>query len=195
MLKVGVTGGIGSGKSLVCKLFEQLGVPVYYADQAATEIFYQTEIQQQLVKTFGKEIQDTTGRVDRKMLADLVFADTNLLDKLNAIIHPAVALDVEKWNKHHAATPYVLKEAAILFESGTNKGLHKVVTVVAPVELRIARIEKSRGLLREEIESRMNTQLSDEEKMKRSDFVIYNDEQQLLIPQVLAIHQQLLAIK
>ncbi len=195
MLKVGVTGGIGSGKSLVCKLFEQFGVPVYYADQAATEIFYQAEVQQQLIKTFGKEILDNTGVVDRKKLADLVFTDTNLLDKLNAIIHPAVALDVEKWNIQHAAVPYVLKEAAILFESGTNIGLHKIITVIAPVELRIARIEKSRGLVREEIERRMNTQLNDEEKMKRSDFVIYNDEQQLLIPQVLAIHQQLLEIK
>lgn len=193
-LKIGITGGIGSGKTIVCKIFEQLGVPVYYADAAATEIFYGKDIQQQIIKTFGENLIDDKGLVDRKKLSELVFSYKALLEKLNAIIHPAVALDVEDWSKKNSTAKYVLKEAAILFESGTNKGLDKVIVVTAPVELRIARVMKRDGLNKEEIQKRIQNQMSDEEKIKRSDFVIHNDEQQLIIPQVLAIHEKILAI-
>jgi len=194
MLKIGITGGIGSGKSLVCSIFEQLGVPVYSADKAATEIYYRKDIQEKLVSTFGAKLLNVDHIVDRKKLAELVFTNKDLLEKLNAIIHPAVAADVEEWNRQNASAKYVLKEAAILFESGTNKGLDKVIAVVAPVEIRIERIEKREGWNREEIEKRIMNQWSDEEKIKRSDFVIYNDEQKMLIPQVLELHKQLLSL-
>ncbi|MBI2271016.1 MAG: dephospho-CoA kinase [Bacteroidetes bacterium] len=194
MLRIGVTGGIGSGKTLVCKIFEKLGVPVYYADVAATEVFYRKDIQQRIIQVFGEELIDDKGFVDRKKLSDLVFNDKPLLEKLNAIIHPAVALDVENWSRRNAQAKYALKEAAILFESGTNKQLDKVITVTAPVDLKIVRVMKREGWSREEVEKRMLNQWSDEEKIKRSDFVIYNDEQQLVIPQVLAIHEQLLKL-
>lgn len=195
MLKIGITGGIGSGKTLVCKVFEQLGVPVYYADLAATEIFYRSNIQQQIIGTFGEKLVDDKGLVDRKQLSSLVFNNKVLLEKLNAIIHPAVELDVAKWNKQNVSAKYVLKEAAILFESGTNKGLDKVITVTSPVDLRIMRVMKREGWSKEEVHKRIQNQMSDEEKVKRSDFVICNDEQQLIIPQVLDIHKKLLAIK
>lgn len=194
MLRIGVTGGIGSGKTLVCKIFEQLGVPVYYADVAAAEVFYRKDIQQRIIQVFGEKLIDDKGFVDRKKLSDLVFNDKLLLEKLNAIIHPAVALDVENWSRRNAQAKYALKEAAILFESGTNKQLDKVITVTAPVDLKIVRVMKREGWSREEVEKRMLNQWSDEEKIKRSDFVIYNDEQQLVIPQVLAIHEQLLKL-
>ncbi|MBL7892680.1 MAG: dephospho-CoA kinase [Bacteroidia bacterium] len=195
MLRIGITGGIGSGKTLVCRIFEQLGVPVYYADTAATEIFYRKDIQQQIIKVFGGKLIDDKGFIDRKQLSALVFNDKSLLEKLNAIIHPAVALDVEDWSRKNAHAKYVLKEAAILFESGTNKGLDKVITVTAPVDLKIARVIKREVWSREEVEKRMQNQWSDEEKIKRSDFVIYNDEQHLVIPQVLAIHEKIHALK
>jgi dephospho-CoA kinase len=195
MLKIGITGGIGSGKTLVCKIFEQLGVPVYYADLAATKIFYRKDIQQQIIETFGENLIDDTGFVNRKQLSTLVFSDKTLLDKLNAIIHPAVALDLGQWDKQHAQAKYVLKEAAILFESGTSKGMDKVITVTSPVELRISRAMKREGGSREEVEKRMQNQWSDEKKIKLSDFVICNDEQQMVVPQVLDIHKKILALK
>ena len=195
MLNIGITGGIGSGKTLVSKIFMQLGVPVYYADEAATEIFHRSAIQQQLITIFGKELVDESGLINRKQLSGIVFGDKGKLELLNSIIHPVVALDLTEWNKKHSTAKYTLKEAAILFESGTNKGLDKVITVVAPAELRVARVMAREGWSREEVERRIQNQWSDEEKIKRSDYIIYNDEQQLVIPQVLAIHETILTLK
>lgn len=194
MLKIGITGGIGSGKSLVCKVFEQLGAPVYYADQSATEIFYRKDIQQQIKKIVTNNLVDKTGNINRKQLADLVFSDKLLLDKLNTIIHPAVAAHFAEWIKQHAQSKYILKEAAILFESGTDKGLDKIITVVSPVEMRIARVMKREGWSREEVERRINNQWSDDEKIKRSDFVLYNDGNRMLTPQILELHNKLISL-
>ncbi len=191
MLKVGITGGIGSGKSLVCKVFEQLGVPVYYADLAATGIFYRNDIQERLREVFGDYLIDDSGRISRKKLADVVFRNKPMLEKLNAIIHPAVAEDVDNWSKRNEYSDYILKEAAILFESGTQKGLDKVITVTSPTEVRIARVMKRENWSREEVELRMKNQWTDEEKIKHSDFVIYNDERQLLLAQIMEIHKKL----
>lgn len=192
MLKIGITGGIGSGKSTVCSMFELLGIPVYYADEEAKKIIdNDPSVKERLLLLFGTNVLNENQSIDRKKLAALVFNDKKKLEQLNNIVHPAVALHTDRWTKAHAQFPYVLKEAAILFESGAYKAVDKVITVTAPIELKITRVMQRDKATREQVQERMNNQLSDEEKIKRSDFVIYNDEQQLVIPQVLKIDLEL----
>ncbi len=191
MLKIGITGGIGSGKTTVCKLFELLGIPVYYADAASKKILNEDKIaKEKIVNIFGTSILDQEGLIDRKKLGTIVFNKKVELDKLNGILHPAVGLHFEKWLKQQNAA-YILKEAAILFESGAFKQVDKVITVVAPLELKISRIIQRDGISREEVLSRMKNQMTDEERVKRSDFVIHNNGLELLIPKVLALNKQL----
>lgn len=192
MLKVGITGGIGSGKSSACKVFELLGIPVYNADIEAKKLLdFNAEVKQRVINEFGKEVINKDGFVDRQKLATLVFNDKDKLKKLNNIIHPAVAKHFEGWSNAHQTFPYILKEAAILFESAADKGTDKIISVVAPIELKIKRTMNRDNISEDLVKQRMNNQISDEEKIKRSDFVIYNDEQQLLIPQIIRIHEQL----
>ena len=191
MIKIGITGGIGSGKSTVCKAFELLGVPVYYSDEEAKKILEtDTIIIKSVLKLFGNEVLNDQQVLDRKKIAAIVFKDKQKLDQLNAIIHPAVALHFENWLKQYSSCNYILKETAILFESGAYKQVDKVIAIVAPIELRISRAIQRDKISREQVEQRMKAQISDEEKIKRSQFVIHNDEQQLVIPQVIAIHEQ-----
>jgi len=192
MLKLGITGGIGSGKTTVCRLFELLGIPVYYADDESKKLLEEDQlVKEQVIKTFSDSILNDLGTIDRKKLAAIVFNNKEQLEKLNAILHPAVGQHFENWLKKHNAV-YILKEAAILFESGAYKQVDKVLTVVAPLELKIQRTMKRDGVSREVVEKRIELQMSDEEKIKRSDFVIINNEQELLIPQVLSLHKQLI---
>jgi len=192
MIQVGITGGIGSGKTTVCKVFELLGVPVYYADDEAKHLLdFNHEVKTSIVSYFGKEVLNEDGAINRKKLASFVFNDKGKLEKLNSIVHPAVAAHFEGWITRHSHYPYILKEAAILFESNINTAIDKVITVTAPVELKINRAMQRDKITREQVEQRMQNQMSDEEKIKRSQFVIYNDEQQLLIPQILTIHSLL----
>lgn len=192
MIKVGVTGGIGSGKSTVCKVFELLGVPVYYAD-AESQILLQTnqEIQLAIIKLFGNDILSLEGVIDRKKIADVVFNDSQKLKNLNAIMHPAVFNHFENWVKKQVS-PYVIKEAAILFESGADKQLNKIITVTCPMNIRIDRVVKRDRITYQSVEQRILNQWSDEEKVKHSQFVINNDEHNLIIPQILSINHQLL---
>lgn len=194
MITVGITGGIGSGKSTVCAVFELLGIPVYYADAEARKILDDPEIRNVISESFGNEVLNNN-RVDRKKLAAIVFNDPQKLDKLNSIVHPAVKQHFADWCEAHKKYAYVLKEAAILFESETYKNVQKIITVTAPPEIKISRVMKRDGVSKEEVEKRMASQLSDEEKIKRSDFVLMNNEEQLLIPAILEIHGQLLAHK
>jgi len=192
MLKVGITGGIGSGKTTVCKVFETLGVPVYYADMEAKKIQEEdAEVKSAILKEFGKDILNTSGAIDRPKLAAIVFNDKDKLQKLNNIVHPAVANHFNKWLIANKESKYTLQEAAILFESGVYKRVDKIISVIAPLDIRISRTTKRDNISEELVRQRMNNQISDEEKIKRSDFIIYNDEQQLLIPQVIRIHEQL----
>lgn len=191
MIKVGITGGIGSGKSVVCKIFQQLGILVYSADIEAKKLYDDDEVRQKVKTIFGDSVIDKHGKLNKKALSEIIFKDNDLREKLNAIIHPAVKEHFSKWLSLHEHEKYILKEAAILFESGTNKGLDYVITVSAPSELRIKRTMQRDGIGEEEVKRRIKTQMSEEEKIKRSDFVIVNDETQLLIPQVLKIHQLL----
>ncbi|MBL7884254.1 MAG: dephospho-CoA kinase [Bacteroidia bacterium] len=192
MKKVGITGGIGSGKSTVCKVFELLGAPVYYADDEAKKMLdFDTSIKSNLIYLFGNSVLNDEGTIDRKKLASIVFNDKAKLEKLNSIIHPAVASHFEEWCQLNKSALFIIKEAAILFESNAYKQVDKIITVVAPVELKIERVLKRDATTKEDVLNRMANQMSDEEKIKKSDFVINNDEQQLIIPQVLVIAKQL----
>lgn len=192
MLKIGITGGIGSGKTTVCKLFELLGVPVYNSDLEAKKLLdSDTEVKKSILNKFGAEVIDDNGSIDKKKLGVLVFNNKKMLEQLNAIVHPAVAKHFDNWCLQHGSENYILHEAAILFESGANKKVEKVITVVAPPELKIKRAVQRDKVSREQVEQRIKNQMSDDEKVKLSQFVIHNDEQQLLIPQIIAIHEQL----
>ena len=191
MLKVGITGGIGSGKTLLCKVFIQLGVPVYNADDEAKKLLdTDAGVKQALKKHFGKIIYSSKGTINRKRLAGIVFKDKKKLELLNSIVHPAVKKDFEKWLKGYKDFPYVIKEAAILFESGAWKGLDYIVTVSSPEKLRVRRVMKRDGVSGKEVLARMSNQANEEERMKRSDAVIYNDGKQMVLPQVLKLHMR-----
>ncbi len=193
MLKVGITGGIGSGKSTVCKVFETLGIPVFYADEVARNIMNTDEalklaIQQQ----FGTDTY-TNGQVNRKRLSELVFNNPGKLALLNSLVHPATIKAGNDWAAAQTS-PYTLKEAAILFESGSWKALDKIIGVSAPEEIRLKRTMQRDNITAEEVKSRMQRQMDETEKMNRCDFVIINDDTTAVIQQVLELHQQLLQL-
>jgi dephospho-CoA kinase len=191
MLKVGITGGIGSGKSTVSRIFELLGVPVYYADTAAKEIMQtDAELKSKVQEHFGPDIYKN-GVLDRAALGKIVFNDKEQLELLNSLVHPATMRHSDEWaNKQNA--PYVLKEAALLFESGSSQSLDKIIGVFAPQPLRLLRVMKRDNVTREEVLARMNKQIDENIKMRLCDYVIHNDEQQQVIPQVLSLHESLL---
>lgn len=193
MLKIGLTGGIGAGKSTVASIFKVLGVPVFDADATAKNIL-NTDLflREQVISAFGSETYKN-GLLDRKYLATLVFNNSEQLAKLNALVHPATIAAMEKWAFGFTDRPYIIKEAALLFEAGTHQGLDYIIGVTAPVELRIARVMQRDHVLREEVLGRMQHQLDDTEKMKRCNFVIDNNETSLVIPQVLALHEQFIS--
>ena len=191
MLKIGLTGGIGSGKSTVAKIFETVGIPVYYADAEAKRLMNSSEILKKSIKEHFGETAYKEGQLDRKYLAGIVFNDKEKLDLLNALIHPVTIADAEEWMKKQKA-PYCIKEAALLFESGAAENLDHIIGVYAPQALRIKRVMNRDGLSREEILQRINRQINEEMKMKLCDSVIKNDEQHLLIPQVLELHKAFL---
>jgi len=191
MLRIGLTGGIGSGKSTVAKIFETLGIPVYYADDASKRLLNENDVlKKEIEKHFGKETYQN-GELNRKHLSSLVFNNAEKLALLNSIVHPATIKDAEDWMQKQAA-PYAIKEAALIFESGSQEHLDKVIGVYAPVTIRINRVMQRDKVSREEVVSRMNKQINEEIKMRLCDYVITNDEQQLVIPQVLDIHEKLL---
>ena len=193
MLKIGITGGIGSGKTTVCRVFEILGVPVYYADDESKKILDNNkEVKEKILKKFGNELLTEKGVIDKQKLAALVFQDKQKLQELNAIVHPAVGIHFENWVEQNQSHTYILKEAAILFEIGAYKQVDKVLTVVAPTELKIKRAMQRQNITREQVIERINNQMSDEEKINRSQFVIHNDDEHMLIPQIIAVHQQLI---
>jgi dephospho-CoA kinase len=185
--RVGITGGMGSGKSTVAAIFETMGVPVYRADDAAKRLMDEDPVlKAQLIKNFG-DLTYQDGRLNRKHLAAAVFKDTGKLTLLNSFVHPATINDGEKWMQQQTA-PYAIKEAAIIFESGSQRYLDYIIGVYAPVTLRIYRSMKRSNITRGEVTARIDQQMDDAIKMKLCDTVIVNDEQQALIPQVMNIH-------
>lgn len=195
MIQLGITGGIGSGKTTLCKVLEHFGVPVYYADEEAKIIIDSPKVQNKIVKAFGKDLIDSKGKLDRKKLAAMVFAQKSQLEKLNLVVHPEVAKHYLNWIKSNKKQRLVAKEAAILFESGSYKLMDKTLTVYAPKELRIKRCITRSKISREEIIQRMNQQISEKEKIKCSDFVVYNDNKRMLIPQIIKLLKKLNYLK
>lgn len=193
MLRVGLTGGIGSGKSVVAGIFDVLGVPVYNADREAKRLMNSDpEIRQKIIAAFGIESYKGT-EINRSFLISHVFYIKDRLNQLNAIVHPATISDAQRWMAKQSA-PYAIKEAAIIFETGTEKFLDFVIGVAAPEKIRIMRVMKRDDRTEQEVRKWMATQMDEEEKISRCDFVISNDGKKMLIPQVLAIHRKLLEI-
>lgn len=191
MLKIGLTGGIGSGKTTVSKIFASLGVPVFYADDVAKNIMNEDEVlKQKIINLFGK--QSYINELNRKYIADIVFNDAYKLEQLNALIHPATIAAANEWMGQQTK-PYVIKEAALMFEAGAAANLDYVIGIYAPQSLRITRAMQRNNLSKESILSRINKQINETIKMKLCDFIIVNDEQQAVLPQVLALHNKFLS--
>src|SRR6056297_591747 len=192
MIKVGVTGGIGSGKTLICEIFERLGIPVFNADVEAKEI-YNTDkkVIEQVQQLFGHDIYHQ-GKLKRDILAKIIFNDSKALDKVNAIVHPKVREYFIDWTEKQTSE-YVIEEAAILFESNAYLDLDYIINVHARQENRIERVMNRDNISKEQVISRMKNQLCDEKRMKLADFTIHNDDDRMLLPQVVDIHQKILS--
>jgi dephospho-CoA kinase len=191
MLKIGLTGGIGSGKTTVAKIFEVLGIPVYYADDAAKRLMNEDEnLKQQIIQHFGEESYEA-GKLNRSYLAQKVFSDAEKTKIMNSIVHPITIADAEHWMQLQTS-PYAIKEAALIFEAKAEKHLDLVIGVQTPLPLRIQRVMQRDNISEEAVNARMQKQMNEEEKLSRCDFIIVNDEQELLIPKVIAIHEKLL---
>lgn len=193
MLTVGLTGGIGCGKSTVAQIFEVLGIPVYDADKEAKRLMQEDpELKKKIIEEFGSEAY-LNNQLNRSYISSVVFNDAAKLKMLNSLVHPVTKIDGERWMQKQTA-PFAIHEAALIFEAGVNERLDYVIGVFAPEELRIQRTMQRDNVSREEVLKRMRKQLDEDEKMKRCDFVVINDEQQLLIPQVLELHKKLTAL-
>jgi len=194
MLRIGITGGIGSGKTTVARVFQTLGIPVFDADTVAKNIMQNDEnVRQQLIQHFGEKVFES-GQLNRQYLSSVVFTDEHQLKLLNGIVHPATIRAAEEWVKKQNA-PYVIEEAALLFESGANKQLDVVIGVQAPLEIRIRRVMQRNRFSREQIMERVEKQMNETEKMQLCNYVIVNDEKQFIIPQVLALHQRFISLQ
>jgi dephospho-CoA kinase len=191
MMKIGLTGGIGSGKSLVASVFEKLGVPVYQADIEAKKFLFRKEVIAQLTNRFSETILLTDGGINRKALAEVVFHDTSALNVLNGIIHPLVKIDFDEWCKLKSDSNYIIQEAAILFESGFDKMMDRTIVVHAPREVCIKRVMQRDKVEAGQVIQRMNHQWEPELLIKKADYIIQNDDYQPLLPQILSLKKNL----
>jgi dephospho-CoA kinase len=190
---IGLTGGIGAGKTTVAKVFKALGIPVFNADEVAKELMHTNPvIKNQLLTTFGERVYLSSGALDKDYLAGIVFKDAYQLELLNAIVHPVTIQAAKDWAATQSA-PYVIKEAALLFEAGATDVLTAIIGVAAPLNLRIQRVMQRDACSKIEVEQRMRHQISDTIKLKLCDWVIDNNDQDLIIPQVLKIQEAILA--
>lgn len=193
MIIVGLTGGMGSGKSTVAKVFETLGVKVYYSDERAKEMYFNKEVKEKIEKLLGKEAYLNEITLDRKYVAQKIFSDNELLKQVNAIIHAAVKNDFNLFAQKHKNEKYIVKESALLIEANLLSSVNKLLVVTSAVNLRKQRIVLRDKLSEAEINQRISKQLSDDEKIKQADWVIENNDEKLVIPQILKIHQSILA--
>jgi dephospho-CoA kinase len=195
MLKIGLTGNMGSGKTTVSKIFEILGIPVFYADDEAKKVMVtDTRLVNEIRSAFGELAYFGDGALNRKHISAIVFNNKTELAKLNSLVHPAVFRAFDIWVKRHTRTPYVVKEAALLFESDSYKLCDYTIMVQAPNEQRVKRVMERDGLSREEVKSRNSNQFSEEKKSQLADYAIKNDEKELVIPQVLELHKLFLSL-
>lgn len=187
-LKIGITGGIGSGKTTVCKVFELLGIPVFYADEEAKSLMVKDELLVSKIKSaLGEEAYSDKNTLNRKHIASLVFNNPEKLAQLNSLVHPAVFKAFDVWVLQQSS-PYVLKEAALLFESDSYKLNDKNILVSCPLDLRINRVKKRDQITKEKVLERIANQFPEEQKLALADFQIQNNEQEFIIPQVLQLH-------
>ena len=193
MLKVGLTGGIGAGKSTVAHIFEVLGIPVYHADQEAKRLMQTNPLLMEKIRTAFSENAYMEGILDRKYLSSLVFNDKQKLELLNSIVHPFTIQDGKEWMKKQSSS-YAIKEAALIFESGSQGEFDCIIGVFAPTTLRLHRTIQRDQVEREKVIHRMEKQLDENIKMKLCDHVLINNEQTLLIPQVIALHEKLISL-
>ncbi len=190
MLKIGLTGGIGSGKTTIAKIFETLNIPIYYSDYWAKYLTNNDEqIKQSLINKYGKHLYKNN-KLNKNVLADIIFNNKSELEYVNSLIHPVVAEHFKNWAENQKSD-YIIKEAAILFESGAYKQVDKIITVVSNIKTRIKRIKERDNIDEELILKKIKSQMPDNEKIDKSDFIIYNNENDFLIPQVLNIHNKL----
>lgn len=195
MYRVGVTGGIGSGKTLVCSVLQKLGAAVYHADDKARSLMNSDAgLKSGITALFGKEAYRDEC-LDRAYLADLVFRNSELLGQLNKLVHPVVRQDFDRWVQKQSGSHYVVEEAAILFESGASREMDLSVLVSAPEEVRIKRVMERDGVSREKVIMRMKNQMEESEKMKLAGHLIYNDGEKMLLPQVVELHNKVLNIR
>lgn len=193
MLKIGLTGGIGSGKSTVAHIFEVLGIPVYYADEAAKKLMTENEeLKASVISAFGHDAY-LNGNLNREYIAGQVFNDDKKIELLNSLVHPATIKDAAEW-MHMQKAPYVIKEAALIFESGSNKHLDYVIGVKSPAVLRIQRAMSRDNISADEVKTRIDKQMDEDLKLRLCDYVIVNDEQEMVVPQVLALHEKFLKL-
>lgn len=193
LLKVGLTGGIGSGKSTVAKIFSVLGIPVYYADIEAKRLMNEDpDLKKNIIDVFG-ETAYMNDQLNRSYISSIVFNQPERLKLLNELVHPVTKKDGEAWIERQT-TPYAIHEAALIFEANVNEKLDYVIGVSSPIELRVKRAMDRDNVTAEEVKKRMSRQMNEEIKMSKCDFILYNDEKQLLIPQVISLHEQLLTL-
>lgn len=191
MKKIGITGGIGSGKTTVCKIFASLGIPVYYADDRAKALIMEdTKLVREIKNLLGDEAYLDDGSYNRQYVASIVFNDAQKLKQLNQLVHPAVAKDTILWHQAQSNVPYTLKEAALIIESGGYQALDYLITVWAPKEIRIQRVLNRDGATRNEVEARMDKQMPEFEKLKKAHFVVINDGDTSLVEQVVKLHRR-----
>jgi dephospho-CoA kinase len=195
-LRIGITGGIGVGKSTVCEIFRRLKVHVYDADTRAKWLMQNdAELKSIIKEEFGWDAYTRNDELNREYLAKIVFNNSKKLEILNSMVHPRVKGDYEKWTIEHRHTPYSIKEAALLFESKSYKSLHKIIVVTCPIEIRIDRIVKRDHVKQDDVLKRIQNQMSDKERLQMADFVIFNDGKKSLIEQSLSIHRKILEMR
>ncbi len=189
MIKVGITGNIGSGKSTIARIFQVLGVPVFHADQEAKDLYKEKKVLEEVAEEFGYEVINDKGELDKARLASVIFSDKEKLKKINAIIHPKVRQKYHHWLETYSDALYTLQEAAIMIESGLYKVMDKIIVVTAPQHERLQRISSRDGFNREEILKRMENQYPESTLRSYADFVVENHDHYLVIPQVLEMHK------
>lgn len=190
MYSIGLTGGIGSGKSLISKVFNHFGIPVFNSDKQAKELYKDPLFLQEIVEEFGEEIIEN-GKFSTQKLANIVFNDNKALAKLNSLIHPKVLDKYLQWQRQYS-TPYTILESAIIFESGWQKYFNKIITITTPIEVVIERVKLRDNTTEEEIKQRINNQLSIEKREQLSDYVIRHDGKTMILPQIIEIHQEII---
>ncbi len=193
MISVGLTGGIGSGKSTIAKVFETLGVKVYYSDERAKALYFIPQVKKEIENLLGKEAYISETVLNKKYVSQKIFSDNELLKRVNAIIHAEVKNDLNQFAEKHKSEKYIIKESALLVEANLLSSIDKLIVVTSNTSLREQRIIKRDGLRKEEIQNRISKQLPDSEKIKHATWVLENNEEDLLIPQIIKIHQSLLA--